>query len=242
MISKVARRNAVRTATVLAMISLGVQIPARVDAVTPIPGIDIAEYQKTIDWAEVGNSDVRFVIMRATKGLDYVDAKYAINSTGATAEGIKWTAYHYALPSGKQGDAASQANFYVETAGLKPGNMLPVLDMEVTGGLGKGRLEDWTAQWLNRVYHLTGAKAIIYTSPSFWKSYLGDSTRFSSHGYKLWLANWGVKKPDVPAGNWSGNGWTFWQWTDCGSVVGITGCVDKDRYNGTHIGSLVTMR
>ena len=223
------------------MISLFIRTPASADAATPLPGIDVSEYQKTIDWNEVGNSDVRFVIMRATKGLDYVDAKYAINSVAATAESLKWTAYHYAVPDGKQGDAVLQANHFVETADLQPGNILPVLDLEATGGLGKARLEDWTAQWLNRVYHLTGAKAIIYSSPSFWRTALGDSTRFSSHGYKLWLANWDVKKPDVPARNWSGHGWTFWQWTNCGSVVGITGCVDKDRFNGTQIGSLFTI-
>lgn len=232
---------ALRSAILLAMVSLAFAVPVRADASARIPGIDISEYQKTIDWDKVGNSDVRFIIMRATKGLDYTDAKYVTNSAGAIAQGIKWTAYHYAVPGGKKGDAVAQADFFVETADLKPGNILPVLDMESTGGLGKARLEDWTARWLNRVYHRTGAKGIIYSSPAFWRSYLGDSTRFASHGYKLWVANWFVKKPDVPARNWSGHGWTFWQWTDCGSVSGISGCVDKDRYNGTHIGRLVTM-
>jgi len=230
-----------RAVILLTMISLAAPVSGRADAAARIPGIDISEYQNKIDWDKVGNSDVRFIIMRATKGLDYADPKYPSNSAGATAQGIKWTAYHYAIPDGKKGDAVAQANFFVKTAHLHPGNILPVLDMEFTGGLGRGRLEDWTAQWLNRVYHLTGAKGIIYSSPSFWRSYLGDSTRFSSHGYKLWVANWFVKKPDVPASNWSGNGWTFWQWSDCGSVSGITGCVDKDRYDGTHIGRLVTM-
>lgn len=206
-----------------------------------IPGIDISEYQGTIDWAKVGNANVRFIIMRATKGPSYADARYATNSTGATAQNIKWTAYHYALPKGKKGDAVAQANFFVQTAQLQEGNILPVLDMEAAGGLGRSRLEDWIAQWLNRVYHLTGNRPMIYTSPSFWRTFLGDSRRFSSHGYKLWIANWEVASPDVPAGNWSGHGWTFWQWTDCGSVAGIKGCVDKDRYAGTHIGRLVTM-
>jgi hypothetical protein len=37
----------------------------------------------------------------------------------------------------------------------------------------------------------------------------------------------------VPAQNWGGNGWTFWQYTSDGSVAGISGRVDLDRYNGT---------
>ena len=230
-----------RVSILLTLVSLAIPMTGRAYAAAPIPGIDISEYQHTIDWDKVGSSDVRFIIMRATKGLDYADAKYAINSVGATAQNIKWTAYHYAVPDRKKGDAVLQANFFVETAGLQPGNILPVLDLESSGGLGRASLANWTAQWLNRVYHLTGAKATIYTSPSFWRTGLGDSTRFSSHGYKLWLANWFVRKPDVPARNWSGNGWTFWQWSNCGSVTGIAGCVDKDRFNGTQIGSLFTI-
>jgi hypothetical protein len=36
----------------------------------------------------------------------------------------------------------------------------------------------------------------------------------------------------VPANNWGGHSWTFWQYDDCGSVAGISGCVDLDRFNG----------
>jgi len=34
----------------------------------------------------------------------------------------------------------------------------------------------------------------------------------------------------LPANDWSGHGWTFWQYTDCGTVPGIQGCVDLDWY------------
>jgi lysozyme len=37
----------------------------------------------------------------------------------------------------------------------------------------------------------------------------------------------------VPADAWGGNGWSFWQYTSSGSVPGITGRVDLDRFNGT---------
>ena len=37
----------------------------------------------------------------------------------------------------------------------------------------------------------------------------------------------------MPALNWGGLGWTFWQWTDCSNVPGIAHCVDGDRLNGT---------
>jgi len=72
---------------------------------------------------------------------------------------------------------------------------------------------------------------MIYTSPSFWENSMGDTEIFAQHGYKLlWIANWGVPEPTVPANNWGGYGWTFWQQTDCDSVPGVNGCVDGDVY------------
>lgn len=200
-----------------------------------LPGIDISEYQGDINWTKVGNSDVAFVIMRATHG-DYVDANYAVNSAAATAEGIPWTAYAYADPRKKEGTAVEQADLFIQSANLAKGNILPVLDLEKTGGLGRTRLQDWVSQWLRRVERKTGAKPMIYTSPSFWSSAMADTRVFAERGHKLWVANWFVSRPTVPAHNWAGRGWTFWQWTDCGSVAGIDGCVDKDRFNGGKIG------
>jgi hypothetical protein len=69
---------------------------------------------------------------------------------------------------------------------------------------------------------------MIYVSPSFWQSHLGNSTAF--HHYPLWVAHWGVSSPTVPGG-WPT--WTFWQRTDSGSVDGIAGRVDMNRFNGT---------
>jgi hypothetical protein len=77
---------------------------------------------------------------------------------------------------------------------------------------------------------------MIYTSPNFWKNSLGNTTMFADQGYGvLWVAHWFVTSPTVPASNWGGHGWTFWQYDDCGSVPGIAGCVDLDRYNGTDL-------
>jgi GH25 family lysozyme M1 (1,4-beta-N-acetylmuramidase) len=39
----------------------------------------------------------------------------------------------------------------------------------------------------------------------------------------------------VPAGNWGGSGWTFWQHSSTGTVPGVSGAVDLDRFNGSSI-------
>ena len=42
----------------------------------------------------------------------------------------------------------------------------------------------------------------------------------------------------MPANNWNGDGWSFWQWTNCASVPGIKHCTDGDRMNGTQLSSV----
>ena len=56
---------------------------------------------------------------------------------------------------------------------------------------------------------------MIYTSPSFWTNKMGDTQAFAAAGYKsLWVAHWTTNpSATVPASNWAGNGWTFWQYT-----------------------------
>ena len=48
-------------------------------------------------------------------------------------------------------------------------------------------------------------------------------------GHPLWVANFDVPSPLVPAQNWAGKGWSIWQFTSSGRVKGIDGAVDKNR-------------
>ena len=106
----------------------------------------------------------------------------------------------------------------------------------MTGGLGVAALQSWVTKWLGEVTAKAGVRPMIYTSPYFWKTYMGDTTSLANAGYAiLWIAHWGVASPTVPAQNWAGRGWTFWQYSNCGTVSGISGCVDLDRYNGTDL-------
>jgi GH25 family lysozyme M1 (1,4-beta-N-acetylmuramidase) len=200
---------------------------------TKLEGIDVSHWQGTIDWPTVAASGKRFVIMKATEGTGFVDPMYATNIAGARAAGIKATAYHFASPDATPNEAVAEADHFVDVAGLVDGDLVPALDLEVTGGLGTTALTSWVRSWLAQVTLRTGIRPMIYVSPAFWKKYLADTTWFAANGYRiLWIAHWGVAQPTVPGGNWGGYGWTFWQYTNCGSVPGISGCVDLDRYNG----------
>jgi GH25 family lysozyme M1 (1,4-beta-N-acetylmuramidase) len=202
-----------------------------------LEGIDVSHWQGTIDWPTVaGKGGKKFAFMKATEDTNFVDSQYRTNHAAARAVGIRTGAYHFAQPSTSTVDAIAQADWFVAHIGLTAGDLFPVLDLETRNGLTDAQLISWVQAFMNEVYVKTGIKGIIYVSPSFWSSYMNDTTWFAANGYTvLWIAHWFVSSPRTPGSNWGGKGWTFWQYSDCGKVPGIgsgKSCVDLDRYNG----------
>jgi lysozyme len=205
-----------------------------------LTGIDVSHWQGYIYWSAVRDAGVKFAIVKATDGRSFTDSRYARNSERADALGIRMTAYHFARPDGTYRDAVREADHFVATARLEGRHLLPVLDLEVTGGLSRDRLATWARKWLQRVEARLGVKPMIYTSPSFWKDRMGNTTWFAANGYRvLWIAHWFVDQPRVPASNWNGHGWKLWQVSNCGHIPGIDGCVDVDLYNGLDMAPLL---
>jgi GH25 family lysozyme M1 (1,4-beta-N-acetylmuramidase) len=193
-------------------------------------GIDVSHWQGTIDWVKVAASGRTFAFAKATEGTSFLDDHYAKNKAGAMGQGMLFGAYHFARPGSN--DPVAEANWFVDNIGLQQGMMVPALDLEVTGGLGPTALTTWTKAWLAQVASRTGVKPLIYTSPSFWRTNLNDSRWFADNGYSiLWVAHWKVASPSVPGSNWGGHSWTFWQYSSDGTVPGISGRVDLDRYH-----------
>jgi GH25 family lysozyme M1 (1,4-beta-N-acetylmuramidase) len=195
-------------------------------------GIDVSRWQGKPKWGEAKAAGVRFVIAKATQGNDLVDPKYERNRSRLRANKIPFTAYHYAGPDASSGDAAAEADHFVDTARLDGYNLLPVLDLERHNDMSPEALADWVKAWLQRVEERLDVKAMIYTSPAFWVEHMADTTWFADNGYRLWIAHWNVETPTVPAANWGGNGWTLWQHAVMGGLAGFTGKVDRDRFNG----------
>lgn len=195
-------------------------------------GIDVSHHQDLIDWSQVAASGQRFAIAKATEGRSFVDPMYTTNKLGAEANGIVFGAYHFAQPDDFPGDAILEADHFVDTAQLVPGNLIPVLDIERTGGLSQAEVTEWILAWLGRVTErLGGVRPMVYTSPNGWDNRTGDTTAVAAAGYTvLWVAHWDTDEPRLPAEDWGGNGWTFWQYDNCGSIPGIEGCVDVDWY------------
>jgi GH25 family lysozyme M1 (1,4-beta-N-acetylmuramidase) len=241
-----ARRGRLRLFAALVIALTALLSASASDAATArAKGIDVSNWNGTINWPKVANAGYRFAFGKATEGTAYTDKTYTTNRNGSEAAGLVFGGYHFARPAGGSLARATasgirQANHFLAVAGPQPGELPPVLDLEVTGNLGKQRLLAWTLAWLDQIYARTGVEPFLYTSPLFWKNHLGDSTAAAAAGTGLWIAHWtSNSKPLVPAQNWDGNGWKFWQWTNCASVPGVKHCSDGDRLNGTKLASVV---
>jgi lysozyme len=208
-------------------------------------GVDVSRFQGEIAWQLVAEDGIRFAFVQASRGSGDdcavrpkrcgADRHYPDNYFGAGQAGIPVGAYHRAFVGGEtreqvKQDARTEADVFLSQVGeLHSGDLLPALDIEAPfAGLGAGKLRAWVRTWLRRVRTALGERPIIYTSPTSWAA-TGNTTEFALAGHPLWVANWGVSQPTVPAGNWAGRGWSVWQFTNSGQVNGIDGRVDMNR-------------
>lgn len=182
-----------------------------------LPGIDVSHYQGEIDWSKVAASGMRFAFIKATDGTEDVDPHFSQNWAGAKNAGIVRGAYHFFRPGL---DARLQAEHLQRVVVMDDLALPPALDVEVTDGVNSSVLQEALKGWLEAVQAAFGCTPIIYTDPSFWKQHVAGGVET----YPLWLACYS-DEPEVPA-PW--RNWTFWQYTDAGSVSGIACRVDLD--------------
>jgi GH25 family lysozyme M1 (1,4-beta-N-acetylmuramidase) len=241
-----ARRAAPRALLIASLLTLGLAAwagPAH--AGTKAMGIDVSRFQGAIDWPSVAGSGIRFAFVQASRGSGAdctvkpaqcgPDPYFATNRLAAESARIRVGAYHRAFASGgtaadARADALAEADVFLAQVGsLQPGELIPALDAETPfTGMTSNSLRTWVRVWVKRVGRQLGRKPMIYTNASSWSA-TGNTTEFAKAKYPLWVADWGVSRPAVPAGNWAGRGYTVWQFTSSGSVSGISGRVDMDR-------------
>lgn len=220
------------------------------------PGIDVSRFQGQINWTRVARDDVEFAFVQASRGSGRdcsvastecgPDQFYDYNYLEAKRAGIRVGPYHRAFVGGRgkrnvKRDARREARVFIKTVrDLDRGDLRPALDLETPfAGLRPFALRLWTRTWLRKVRRALGEKPIIYTNNSSWQA-LGNPTGFARKGHKLWVANWNVREPLVPAKNWAGRSWKIWQYSSRGKVRGITGRVDLNWLRGPWRG--VSMR
>ena len=194
-----------------------------------VEGVDVSYYQGSIDWHAAKAAGIAFGVARTSDGTSFKDPKFAQNWAGMKAAGVVRGTYQFFRPAK---DPIAQADLMLQmladAGGLEDGDLAPTLDIEVTDGISGAMILSRAQTWLDHVAVKTGKKPIVYTAPGFWAQF-GSPEGFDTSS-DLWVANWGVACPSLPS-SWAH--WHFWQWTDSGSVPGIPGAVDRDRFNGS---------
>src|SRR3954447_22803373 len=229
-------------------------VPASASAGTKAMGIDVSRFQGSIDWPTVATTGgIRFAFVQASRGSGAdctvkpaqcgADPYFASNRVAAEANGIRVGAYHRAFAAGgtpetARADAIAEAGVSRGAVGsMQGGELVPVLDVETPfTGMTSASLRAWIRTWVKKVNKRLGRKPMIYTNASSW-GVTGNTLEFAKAKYPLWVAEWGVSAPSVPASNWAGRGYSVWQYSSSGAVAGISGKVDQDRL-GRGIGTI----
>ncbi len=224
---------AIVLASAVAGVVIGTASPASASTVcasgATLDGIDVSTYQGAIDWAQVKAAGITFAFAKATDGSSLTDSRFAANFAAMKASGVTRGAYLFFRASA---DPTAQADLFLSTLqqnGYGPGDLPPAIDVETTDGQSAPTTVSRLRQLVSIVHDAIGAAPLIYTTASFWNTTLGGPTDFASSG--LWVANWGPPCPAIPNPTWSS--WSFWQRSSTGTVAGISGPVDLDRFNGS---------
>jgi len=188
-------------------------------------GIDVSRYQKRVNWPVVKNMKVNgisvgFAFIKATEGVNFTDKQFKRNWKKLRENRIIRGAYHYlnANASGKL-----QAQNFINSVTLLPGDLPPVLDVESLGNSSPQILQNTVEEWLTTVEENYHVKPIIYSNAAFYNKYL--DSKFSS--YPLWVAHYLERhEPRVE------RKWQFWQHNEAGRVNGIDAYVDFNVFNG----------
>jgi lysozyme len=178
-------------------------------------GIDISKYQTNINWKlMVKKNKPDFVFVKVTEGTTIVDKMYRSHKRNLEKHDILHGAYHFMSfrSSGRR-----QAQKFIRHAGLKKGNMVPVLDVEYTRSRmpNKRKVLREIRNYCNVIEKYYGVKPIIYTHPHLYSKYL----KGSFEDYPLWICDYR---------NNPRHDWAIWQHTAKGRLWGYNGRLDKN--------------
>ena len=191
-------------------------------------GIDVSEFQHQIDWNAVGQSGVEFVMIRlgyrgTTKGQLFLDECFEQNYQGATEAGLDVGVYFFSQAVSEE-EAKEEAQFVLDILAGRELQYPIAFDWELPVDLDESF----------RVYGVRGEDAARYGAVFCEAIKAGGyrpivySNKYSAYtffdldqwkDYDLWYAEY----QDQPSLYYD---YRMWQYTDEGSVPGISGGVD----------------
>lgn len=185
-------------------------------------GIDVSEWQGTIDFAEVKSSGINIVYIKSSEGDNYIDPYFKSNYTSAKENGLKIGFYHF-LTAQTEEEALTEARFFVSVINGLDSDCRLAMDFEVFDNLTLAEINDIALTFLSEVQRITNKEVVIYSDA--YNARATFSSRLASE-YPVWVAEYGASEPEN--GQW--NTWIGFQYTDRGIVSGISGFVDRDYF------------
>jgi GH25 family lysozyme M1 (1,4-beta-N-acetylmuramidase) len=208
-----------------------------------IQGIDVSYHQGTVNFSQVAASGMRFALVKATEGVNYIDPKFFENWDKLVSLGNKTIyrgAYHYARPSSTGGSSDGEAEARDFCSALKSaghygvGALPPALDFEEYSESDSSDNIPWIEAFVRVVEAELGRTPMIYTGANVWRYEVGNSSAFKH--LPLWQVYYSQSATQPPAMPW--DTWTFWQWSGGGDfayygpVPGVSTVCDVNRFNG----------
>lgn len=187
-------------------------------------GIDVSEFQGNIDWEKVKASGVEFAIIRCGYGMnqtDQDDAKFLRNITECERLDIPYGVYLYSYATNTT-RAQSEAEHVLR---LIEGHDLsyPVyFDMEDSSTLSYRSSFGAIASAFCSKITAAGYSVGVYANLYWWNTYLTDSAFDSWH---KWVAQFNSTCQYSKT-------FAMWQYSETGTVSGISGNVDMDYLIG----------
>ena len=178
--------------------------------------VDLSHWNTVSSFSTLKSKGIVGVIHKATEGGTVDDDTYEARRSQATSAGLLWGAYHFLRP----GSMNDQAAFFVDVAGE--------IDLYAADHEDPGVSLDDLKEFLLEVEALTGKLPVIYSGHVL-KEQVGTDPDKELERYRLWLAQYS-SSPSWPTAIWKD--YWIWQYTDEGTIGGITGYCDLNQYQG----------
>lgn len=177
--------------------------------------IDVSEFNGTIDWEAVKETDIEGVIIRCGYGNDVAsqdDAKWKYNADECTRLGIPFGAYlySYATTDAQSRSEAAHALRLIRDYRLS----YPVyLDLEQAGTENHAVVG---ARIFGNLIENAGYFAGVYANEYWFTTVIGNAL----DQYTKWCAKYSIIRPNIEC--------DIWQYSNTGRLSGINGNVDLD--------------
>jgi lysozyme len=198
-------------------------------------GMDVSMWQNSINWEQVRADTtphpLLFFIIKATQGGSIIDPYFEHNWKEASGQQNIMGAYHF---YDYKDNPIVQAENFIKTVHLSPGNLRPIIDVELAcasctkTGVPKRKMIENLKTFIAHIESHYKVKPILYTYSYFYTEYL--KPHFNN--YTFWMAQYSITPPTgmhivendtLPL---EPPHIAMWQFTCKGRIDGVTGNVD----------------